>query len=570
MNLVDDSRGCDMHPQIDVKPECEMELIEIAQTANCRELRLHSTLLLLLVAVGSCWGITVWRQQLQYTPEAVMTFRQAKQCISGSIPAVGLKNSQGFYNPNALPLTIAPLLAISEHIEDAPLIVGVASVILLLYSAASAASAGPSQFALLGTACALPWTILTPLGLHTCCDIWGQHVARTLLCVYIGTAARIFVSPGNWFVDSVGYFLLGFLTLWLPAVHLAMAAVVPTLGVVSLSLLRRRQFKWSTLVPAALGVAAAFWLTWYPWITNLPGESRIEATDSRSGIDVENFLNGFGLREMGIAVRAFHEGANIEAAVPFHTSPYFSRELRISGHLRFLILGIASAVVLQTVYRHTRKLYAPFAAAVVVALPFSICTLLGFRSRLDYFIQFVTPLLILVVPAACSITLSCIAEQYQSSGRSRHQHLIFVLILSFSATVSILQLYLAHRIALKYRYESATNFPSIDESVKCITRISNTFKGPVVVGFDTSVDRFRWLDDMYASDETGIYNRYGLLQEILTRRAKCTFVESPVTADDLDLLIVISSAPNPSPVPGMHVTLRTENMSVYQKMPEGD
>jgi hypothetical protein len=193
--------------------------------------------------------------------DAAVSYAQAARHLEElSFPVRGLMNSHAFWNPNGLTLLVAPLVAVARGPLAFSVLLAVvqAAAALACYRWLTAEESGRRSWILylLG----LPLLVWTPVLSHTAVDLWGQYVARTLLCVLFALA----VSTGS-IRSARRDAAFGFLLVFAPAVHLGLLQAAPVALLPLVLPGRRARVRWRRF---AAGAAAALALSWVPWVAS--------------------------------------------------------------------------------------------------------------------------------------------------------------------------------------------------------------------------------------------------------------------------------------------------------------
>lgn len=220
-------------------------------------------------------------------PDQAITYGQATLILDrGVFPAVGLINSYGERNANALVLLSLPFVLASRNPIVISVLLSLSQVLVILWCFQSLLILTSTRCTLVTLCVWLPLLIWTPEFAYTSSELWAQYVARTLNCVLLVLLVSVLTTASRWRDGA-----LGFLLLWLPAIHLALFCLLPVAGIAIVAGRRRRT---CALLPVFIGASLAASMCWLPWIlANKTALTRLvtEVSDA-SSVD-DNLYYGF-------------------------------------------------------------------------------------------------------------------------------------------------------------------------------------------------------------------------------------------------------------------------------------
>ncbi len=490
---------------------------------------------LFLVAISVLY-LRHWVPALQYGPEQMAVITQAEQLVRGNFPATGLINSSGFKNPNALVFTIAPAVLLSTDPETTSFLVGLWTLATIWISIRVAVlqtlGTGHCTTILLISAC----TVFSPLFAHTACDIWGQHVARTLLCLL--TALLLSISN----LSAIKYrrtslILVGFLLAWLPAVHLATAALLPGIGGFLLYSVRRLK-DWRMI---AAGTCLATMLTWYPWYIQLPTMSSPHNETRHILPMLCSLLHNASLSEAGIAIRAYHEGANLNPPLSSTITTDEMLAIRASGIVRWCLSVVSLLALASQAFARPQANLCCVLLITAIFSGFLAVSALGYRSRLDYYIVMVPALQIALMAHGGRLLQTFLSAPFPMISHDSIR-------ITSSITLLLLigfQLVSGHTVRTQYLSIESHNIPTMLGWSECADCIKREVPAEETICLYSKDDSLRWLFDMYRGEDAKIISQWGVLRNKLANE-HFNLIETPeATFKSAAAVVVIGEIDQP-------------------------
>ena len=345
-----------------------------------------------LITFGFAWycaPIAAWG------PDQSITYLQAAQFVDGEgFPRIGLINSVGHRNPNALVLISAPFVFLANSPQTISILLAFFQGLIIIGCwniYLKSLHCRPGIFLRL---CFLPVLLWAPENIFTTTELWAQYLCRTFLCVFVILLLKLKSDTLGLKAISFGFFLL-----FLPAVHLALIVPVLLAAGYFIVLVKEKKAHW---VPCFSGAFIGFLISWFPWL--LYNSNRIDKFVHKASIPASTEAVLFYAATPFISLFHLLLDAQLLQSRGSILAESTESLLNLNGVWRLLMVLLCLLFLLWTYYkRRSPQVLRVLLLTLCILIIFSIYACFGrapYSIRPDFGLMFVQPLLLVIFGVA--------------------------------------------------------------------------------------------------------------------------------------------------------------------------
>ena len=376
--------------------------------------------------------------QMGWAIDESVTFLMAEESVNTfQFPTLGIINSFGFHNPNAMVWLTLPLALFFDH----PLFISYALIFFHLTSLCiffvlfkkyiSTEQSRPSRHQQ-GTDLLLIAILLTDLTLLLSAPIlWAQTIVYPFLIGLLLILLRLEKEQTKPLLIIAGY-----LFLFLPALHLSLFVLLP------FAILPLRKGPWRRRLHGALllalGGAVAFLLHWLPWLLEVDFARMVELRSSwqagKPYEDISILSRFFGFTQwVNLLLNPFPDGHGLTDLNGFF--------LGVSRVLRLALVLFAITMLVHAYQKRLHPIFNQLGFCIIsFALIFSILSLLGkspYEERANIGQIYILPLMVIVIFIIREFLLRAESTVGQSIKWLRPGALVFLSCLLLSRIITL-------------------------------------------------------------------------------------------------------------------------------------